>query len=31
VRNTKVIDIYNELKDYGVDVDIFDPGPIKRK
>jgi UDP-N-acetyl-D-galactosamine dehydrogenase len=25
VRNTKVIDIYNELIDYGIGVDIFDP------
>ena len=25
VRNTKVVDIYNELKDYGVNVDIYDP------
>jgi UDP-N-acetyl-D-galactosamine dehydrogenase len=25
VRNTKVIDIYNELRDYEIDVDIFDP------
>lgn len=25
VRNTKVIDIYNELIDYGIEVDIFDP------
>lgn len=25
VRNTKVIDIYNELVDYGIGVDIFDP------
>ncbi len=25
VRNTKVIDIYTELKDYGVNVDIYDP------
>ena len=25
VRNTKVIDIYNELIDFGVKVDIFDP------
>lgn len=25
IRNTKVIDIYNELVDYGIDVDIFDP------
>ncbi|UHO39167.1 nucleotide sugar dehydrogenase [Chryseobacterium capnotolerans] len=25
VRNTKVIDIYSELIDYGINVDIFDP------
>jgi UDP-N-acetyl-D-galactosamine dehydrogenase len=25
VRNTKVVDIYTELKDYGVNVDIYDP------
>ncbi|KQM36658.1 nucleotide sugar dehydrogenase [Chryseobacterium sp. Leaf201] len=25
VRNTKVIDIYNELKEYGINVDIYDP------
>jgi len=25
VRNTKVIDIYKELKEYGIEVDIFDP------
>lgn len=25
VRNTKVIDIYNELTEYGIEVDIFDP------
>ncbi|MGX1639416.1 nucleotide sugar dehydrogenase [Sphingobacterium sp. NPDC055431] len=25
VRNTKVIDIYNELIEYGLDVDVFDP------
>lgn len=25
VRNTKVIDIYKELVDYGVNVDIYDP------
>lgn len=24
-RNTKVIDIYKELKDYGINVDIYDP------
>lgn len=25
VRNTKVVDVYNELKEYGVSVDIYDP------
>jgi len=25
VRNTKVVDVYSELKDYGVNVDIYDP------
>lgn len=25
IRNTKVIDIYNELKQFGLSVDIFDP------
>lgn len=25
VRNTKVIDVYKELQEYGVDVDIYDP------
>lgn len=25
VRNTKVVDIYKELKEYGVNVDIYDP------
>ena len=25
VRNTKVIDVYKELKEYGVNVDIYDP------
>ena len=25
IRNTKVIDIYNELEEYGIEVDIFDP------
>jgi len=29
VRNTKVIDIYSELKDYGVNVDIYDPWASK--
>ena len=25
IRNTKVIDIVNELKDYNVEVDVYDP------
>lgn len=25
VRNTKVVDVYKELKEYGVNVDIYDP------
>lgn len=25
VRNTKVVDVYRELKEYGVEVDIYDP------
>lgn len=31
VRNTKVIDIYNELIDYGIGVDIFDPWADKHE
>lgn len=25
IRNTKVVDIYNELREYGVEVSIYDP------
>ena len=25
VRNTKVVDVYKELKEYGITVDIYDP------
>jgi UDP-N-acetyl-D-glucosamine/UDP-N-acetyl-D-galactosamine dehydrogenase len=25
IRNTKAIDIYHELKDYGMEVDLYDP------
>jgi len=25
IRNTKVVDIYRQLEEYGVDVDVFDP------
>jgi UDP-N-acetyl-D-galactosamine dehydrogenase len=31
VRNTKVIDIYHELTDYGIDVDIYDPWASKEE
>ena len=25
IRNTKVVDVYNELKTYNTNVDVFDP------
>ena len=25
IRNTRVIDIYNELKEYGIEIDVYDP------
>jgi UDP-N-acetyl-D-galactosamine dehydrogenase len=25
IRNSKVIDVYNELSDFGIDVDVYDP------
>jgi UDP-N-acetyl-D-glucosamine/UDP-N-acetyl-D-galactosamine dehydrogenase len=31
VRNTKVIDIYKELKDFGLEVDIYDPWADKKE
>lgn len=31
VRNTKVLDIYTELSDYGVHVDIYDPWASKEE
>jgi UDP-N-acetyl-D-galactosamine dehydrogenase len=31
VRNTKVVDIYKELLEYGIDVDIFDPWADKEE
>ena len=31
VRNTRVIDIYNELKEYGVDVFVHDPHADKKE
>ncbi|MCK7538154.1 MAG: hypothetical protein MZV63_47970 [Marinilabiliales bacterium] len=26
IRNSKVIDVVNELRDFGVEVDVIDPG-----
>ncbi|KPE49853.1 nucleotide sugar dehydrogenase [Chryseobacterium indologenes] len=31
VRNTKVVDIYRELEDYGINVDIYDPWASKQE
>ena len=31
IRNSKVPDIYNELQNYGLQVDIFDPNAIKQE
>ena len=31
VRNTKVVDVYNELKQYGLDVDVYDPWADKEE
>lgn len=31
IRNSKVIDIYNELKQYGIEVDVHDPHAIKEE
>ncbi|MFC5871289.1 UDP-N-acetyl-D-galactosamine dehydrogenase [Chryseobacterium arachidis] len=31
VRNTKVVDIYNELKEYGINVDVYDPWANKEE
>jgi UDP-N-acetyl-D-galactosamine dehydrogenase len=31
IRNTKVVDVVNELKDFGVLVDVYDPYAIKEK
>ena len=28
-RNTKVVDIIDELKDFGVDVDVYDPYALR--
>ena len=30
-RNTKIIDVYNELQEFGVAVDIYDPRVIKQE
>ena len=31
IRNTKVIDVYNELRDYAIDVAIYDPWAAKEE
>jgi len=31
IRNSKVPDIYNELKNYGLQVEIYDPNAIKEE
>jgi UDP-N-acetyl-D-glucosamine/UDP-N-acetyl-D-galactosamine dehydrogenase len=31
IRNTKVVDIYNELCDFGLNADIYDPWAIKEE
>jgi UDP-N-acetyl-D-galactosamine dehydrogenase len=31
IRNTKVIDIYSELKDFGLNVDVYDPWAINEE
>lgn len=31
VRNSKVIDIYNELRDYGCDITVYDPQAISQE
>lgn len=31
IRNSKVIDIYNELKQYDIEVDVYDPHAIKQE
>ncbi|MDR0604297.1 MAG: nucleotide sugar dehydrogenase [Bacteroidales bacterium] len=31
IRNTKVIDVINELKEFGINVDVYDPYAIKKE
>ncbi len=31
IRNTRAIDIYEELREYGVEVDIYDPWANPRR
>ncbi|MDR2406742.1 MAG: nucleotide sugar dehydrogenase [Bacteroidales bacterium] len=31
IRNTKVIDVINELKEFGINVDVYDPYAIKEE
>jgi UDP-N-acetyl-D-glucosamine/UDP-N-acetyl-D-galactosamine dehydrogenase len=31
IRNSRVIDVYNELKEFGVDIDVYDPWANKQE
>jgi UDP-N-acetyl-D-galactosamine dehydrogenase len=31
IRNTRVVDIYHELKDFGLEVDVYDPWADKKE
>lgn len=31
IRNSKVVDVYNELKDFGINVDVYDPWADKEE
>jgi UDP-N-acetyl-D-galactosamine dehydrogenase len=31
IRNTKVVDVYKELKDFGLRVDVYDPWAVNRE
>lgn len=31
IRNSRVIDVYNELKEFGIDVDVYDPWADKHE
>lgn len=31
IRNTRAVDVYQSLKEYGLDIDIYDPGQTPQK